>query len=125
MNLHQKFAAVTLLAAALIQPCFANKNDATAAVARAEATVRAAERSGAETEAAVELSMATSRLARAQKELDGRDWDDATRSAEAARLDAALAEAKNRALKAEQNQQKLSQANATLANEISRKGNTP
>lgn len=114
---------VTLVLLLAFAPAvLADKSDATNAITEARAMVRSAERSGADSMAAVELKTARDLLNSAQSSLDGRDWLDAEYAANKSQRDAEVADSKTQALKAEQALAELQSVVDTLKNELKRQG---
>lgn len=114
---------VTLVLLLAFAPAaLADKSDATNAITEARAMVRSAERSGADSMAAVELKAARDLLNSAQSSLDGRDWLDAEYAANKSQRDAEVADSKTQALKAEQALAELQSVVDTLKNELKRQG---
>jgi len=114
---------VTLVLLLAFAPAvLADKSDATNAITAAKAMVRSAERSGADSLAAVELKMAQDLLNSAQSSLDDREWQDAEFAASKSQRDAEVADSKTQALKAEQALAELQSVVNTLKNELKRQG---
>ena len=114
---------VTLVLLLAFAPAvLADKSDATNAITEARAMVRSAERSGADSMAAVELKTARDLLNSAQSSLDDRDWLDAEYAASKSQRDAEVADSKTQALKAEQALAELQSVVDTLKNELKRQG---
>lgn len=116
---------VTLVLLLAFAPAvLADKSDATNAITEARAMVRSAERSGADSMAAVELKTARDLLNSAQSSLDDRDWLDAEYAASKSQRDAEVADSKTQALKAEQALAELQSVVDTLKSELKRQGET-
>jgi len=105
-----------------VSPALADKASATNAVTAAQAMVRSAEQTGADSMATAELKMARDLLYSAQTSLNARDWQDAEYAAKKSRLDAEVADAKTEALKAENALAQLQSVVDTLRSELKRQG---
>ncbi|MGB5486055.1 MAG: DUF4398 domain-containing protein [Lysobacterales bacterium] len=117
--------SVTLLLLLAFAPAAqADKASATNAVAEARAMVRAAERSGADSMATVELKIARDLLNSAQSSMDAKDWQDAEYAARKSQRDAEVADSKTQALKAEYALVELQSVVDTLRSELIRQGET-
>jgi len=112
-------AAIFLLAG---PPVSADRSGANVAIAEARASIRAAERGGAGRRASITLKAARDNLSKAQVDADNRRWDDAERAATRALRDAELADAKARALRAQETLAELQAAVDTLERELNRMG---
>src|SRR5690606_304515 len=89
-----RFGAIVLTALAL-GACASSKNAPKAELGSAQSAVERASASPAVTaSAAVEIQSARDKLARAQRAMDNKDYDEARRYAEQAEVDARLAESK-------------------------------
>lgn len=116
---------VTLLLLLAFAPAaLADKASANTAVTEAQAMVRSAERSGADSLATVELKMARDLLNSAQSSMDARDWQDAEYAANKSQRDAEVADSKTQALKAEHALAQLQSVVDTLKSELQRQGET-
>jgi len=103
-------------------PALADKAGANSEVAKAQAMIRSAERTGADSMATQELKNARDLLNSAQSSLDGKDWLDAEYAAKKSQRDAEVADAKTGALKAERALAELQSVVDTLRNELQRQG---
>ena len=111
-----------LLAAA---PAFAGRHESELAMTVAQEAVASAERAGAAEFASQDLERAQEALALAAGAFNARDWDDSLIAAERANLDARLAEARTRQLRAERTTGELEAALAALRAETSRREPQP
>ncbi len=100
----------------------ADKAGANSAIAKAQAMVRSAERTGADSMATLELKNARDLLNSAQSSLDDKDWLDAEYAAKKSQRDAEVADAKTEALKAERALAELQSVVDTLRSELKRQG---
>ncbi len=100
----------------------ADKAGANSAIAKAQAMVRSAERTGADSMATLELKYARDLLNSAQSSLDDKDWLDAEYAAKKSQRDAEVADAKTEALKAERALVELQSVVDTLRSELQRQG---
>lgn len=100
----------------------ADKAGANSAIAKAQAMVRSAERTGADSMATLELKNARDLLYSAQTSLDDKDWLDAEYAAKKSQRDAEVADAKTEALKAERALAELQSVVDTLRSELKRQG---
>jgi len=112
-------AAVALIAG---NPAYADRSGANVAIAEARASIRAAERGGADRRASITLKSARDNLSKAQVDAENRRWDDAERAATRALRDAELADAKARAARAQETLAELQAAVDTLEQELNRMG---
>ena len=100
----------------------ADKAGANSAIAKAQAMVRSAERTGADSMATLELKNARDLLNSAQSSLDDKDWLDAEYAAKKSQRDAEVADTKTEALKAERALAELQSVVDTLRSELKRQG---
>ena len=102
-------------------PVWANKNDSMKAINQAEVLIEAAERNGASVHAAMLLKSSRDLLAKANVQMEDRDWVDAEVSAKMAQRDAEVAGAKSTATKAEKSYNDMRSAVDLLKSELARK----
>jgi hypothetical protein len=112
------------LAALLALPgaAFAGRDDAETALTQAGSAVAAAERAGAETNAAVELKLGRDQLWLADRLCADREWDECENVADRSRADSRLAEARSRQRTNEATTAELEAAVETLRTELARNG---
>lgn len=94
--------------------------ESAAAIARADASVEHAEKSGGREYGATELDMAREKLARAKAEADSGYLGTAIRLAEQASVDAELASAEGQAGQSEKALEQLRESTSTLRQELHR-----
>jgi hypothetical protein len=102
-------------------PVWANKNDSMKAINQAEVLIESAERNGASMHAALLLKSSRDLLAKANAQIESRDWVDAEVSAKMAQRDAEVAGAKSLAMKAEKSYNDMRSAIDLLKSELARK----
>ena len=102
-------------------PVWANKNDSMKAINQAEVLIESAERNGASMHATLLLKSSRDLLAKANAQIESRDWVDAEVSAKMAQRDAEVAGAKSLAMKAEKSYNDLRSAVDLLKSELVRK----
>lgn len=90
-------------------------------LAVAEAAVQRANTTGTSENSAVELKVATSKLAAARQAMASKDYDLARRLAEQAEVDAEVAELRSQSARARQAAQESRDASRVLSEEINRK----
>ena len=102
-------------------PVLADKNDSMKAINQAEVLIESAERNGASMHATLLLKSSRDLLAKANAQIESRDWVDAEVSAKMAQRDAEVAGAKSLAMKAEKSYNDLRSAVDLLKSELVRK----
>lgn len=90
-------------------------------MAVAEAAVARANTTGTSENSAVELKVATNKLAGAREAMASKDYEQARRLAEQAEVDAQVAELRSQAARARQAAQESRDASRVLSEEVSRK----
>jgi hypothetical protein len=115
-----------VVAAVTMTACATSRNAPKAELATAESAVeRATAAPAVATTAAVEMQSARDKLARAQRAMDNKDYDEARRYAEQAEVDARLAESKAAATQSQQALRELQESIRALNTEIDRRSTAP
>jgi hypothetical protein len=121
-KLSRSFAlSVALLGSLVAAGCAGNRTLATEKVAGAEKSVDQANKSGASSDAAVELKTAADQLAEAKAAMENKDYDKAIRLSESAAADADLAQAKASDAKSKRAAAKMRETVDALKQELNRR----